>query len=228
MLDVNVSNTTYREAAEASRVKAMNAYHATARIWYNGFLKSADFWTLFSAPNLLLFEVDSILCPQPSIPLDWWLGRFAYVGGPWHRRVGVGALWCKNLVTCIGNSGLSLWNRALIAGLLADGKLPPDFANGTVRKPLLDLWASTSLQRLERDGQLPLKAVPSEELAGAFSCSDPPEVTPGILSSRGHTPFGLHGVGTWPLRLTRSRRMLLQRCPTIEAISVNQSLDGLF
>ena len=83
------ASATEHQKAQAARLRAQQAYHAEARMWYNDFLKSPEFWNLFSAPNLLIFEVDTILCPQPSVPLEWWLGRFGYVGGPWNRKIGV-------------------------------------------------------------------------------------------------------------------------------------------
>ncbi|EOD04337.1 hypothetical protein EMIHUDRAFT_221111 [Emiliania huxleyi CCMP1516] len=86
--------------------------------WYNALLISREFWTFVSiAPHVLLFEVDSILCPAPTVPIEWWVGRYVIVGAPWHPRWGAGRFWCGSLACCVGNSGLSLWNRAVMADL---------------------------------------------------------------------------------------------------------------
>ena len=75
------------------------------RIWYNHFTVSDQFWSAFAAPWLLLFEADTVLCPQPSSPLASFQ-RHLYVGAPWRGREGM-------------NSGLSLWRRDAMAARLA-------------------------------------------------------------------------------------------------------------
>lgn len=114
--------------------KSFEVAHDRGRRWYNSFLQSTTFWELFSSENVLLFEADAVLCPRPTLPLDWWAGRFAYVGSPWFPRTGAGYFFCKYLTCCVGNSGFSLWHRPLIAGLLANGIIQA--------KPtrLVDIW----------------------------------------------------------------------------------------
>ena len=41
---------------------------AAQKLWYNRFLASPSFWSLFTEPWLLLFEVDSVFCPNPTWP----------------------------------------------------------------------------------------------------------------------------------------------------------------
>ena len=92
-------------------------------------LLSSTFWSSFSAPTLLLFEADSALCPSPSWPLRAFTG-FGYVGAPWAPyRGGWFPFWCRNLQTCVGNSGISLWHRPLLANLTAR---PPSEYEGHV------------------------------------------------------------------------------------------------
>lgn len=225
------------------RQRAQNAVHDAKRRWYNVWLKQPEFWRQFSAPSILLFEADSVLCPRPSLPLEWWVGRYAYVGAPWHPGVGVGKQWCPTLRhgCCVGNSGLSLWDRRTIVRVLESKR------NASKDVGMVDIWASRELQQLERRTEqgLSMPAVPSEPFASAFSCSDPPEAlwhsVPDVV------PFGVHGVRFWPETRFRHAgagpmvlpcpdslsisnqlrcRRLLQQCPAISAISINKSLDG--
>ena len=98
--------------------------HSVARRWYNAWLQTLEFWTLFRKPYLLLLEADVVLCPNPTIPLDWWAGKFAYVGAPWFHDVGMGSFACKQLRCCVGNSGFSLWNRARMERCVGCSSLP--------------------------------------------------------------------------------------------------------
>jgi hypothetical protein len=207
---------------------------------------SLEFWDSLQSDYVLLFEADTILCPHPTIPIEWWIGRYAYVGSPWFGARGAGQHWCRLLACCVGNSGLSLWDRTLTAGLLRSRQLLPQIGR------LVDLWASRHLQSLAVDGKLPagLPAVPSEEIAGAFSCGEPPGNwhTGGRdnwYSAADFIPVGMHGVSTWPLRAratTPSTAIcppedlpgrifqrcvhLVARCPAVHTIALNKSLDG--
>ena len=80
-------------------------------------LLHSQFWGSFSAPLLLLFEADSVLCPNPHRPLHTFTG-YGYVGAPWAPYAGgVFPFWCRNLGSCVGNSGLSLWARPIFQNL---------------------------------------------------------------------------------------------------------------
>ena len=73
--------------------------------------KRAAFWRSFTRPLLLLFEPDTVLCPQPRRSLDAFAG-YAFTGAPWAPYAdGANPAWCYNLQHCVGNSGLSLWRR---------------------------------------------------------------------------------------------------------------------
>jgi hypothetical protein len=236
-----------RDDAEKARTRYKREeyfFHVASRRWYNQFLKTAEFWRMFTAEHVLLFEVDSILCPQPTLPLDWWAGRYGYIGSPWHPHMGAGGFWCRLMACCVGNSGLSLWNRPLILRLIETGELP-------LHKSLVYLWIATRLQDLAADGRLPvgLPAVPSEEIAFAFAVGDPADLWSWQVET---VPVGVHGLNNWPTTrgqywpstrpangphgvtcpsqlsrhaYTRCVR-LLERCPTILGISLNNSLNG--
>lgn len=78
---------------------------------YQNYLKTPRFWQSFSAPQLLLFELDAVMCPAPQIPLAHF-AKFAFVGAPWGAYPdGKLPAWCHNLAHCVGNSGFSLWRR---------------------------------------------------------------------------------------------------------------------
>ena len=102
-------------------LEAINASATTGnligRAWYNKMLLHSHFWGSFSAPLLLLFEADSVLCPNPHRPLHTFAG-YGYVGAPWAPYAGgVFPFWCRNLGSCVGNSGLSLWARPIFQNL---------------------------------------------------------------------------------------------------------------
>ena len=78
---------------------------------YQNYHKTLKFWRLFSAPQLLLFEVDAVMCPEPQKPLSHF-AEYAFVGAPWGPYPdGKLPSWCHNLAHCVGNSGFSLWRR---------------------------------------------------------------------------------------------------------------------
>eukprot|EP00964_Phaeocystis_antarctica_P059627 scaffold35427_cov35-Phaeocystis_antarctica.AAC.1 len=72
------------------------------------FQKTPEFWRTFAAPMLLLFEPDTVMCPQPHVPLLEF-SRYAFVGAPWGAYAsGLLPAWCNNLEHCVGNSGRAL------------------------------------------------------------------------------------------------------------------------
>lgn len=81
--------------------------------------KSHQFWSSFSKPLLMLVEPDTVVCPGVEPRLDRFR-EYAFVGAPWSRDAG-GMLpaWCFNLEHCVGNSGLSLWRRDVVAAAIA-------------------------------------------------------------------------------------------------------------
>ena len=236
------ANASARSIA-AAVARVQGDHHRGQIYWYNQWFKQTSFWTSFEASYLLVFEVDAILCPQPTVPISYWIGRYAYVGVPWHRATGAGYFWCKLMGCCVGNSGLSLWNRDVLERLLTTKVMP-------MHDALVDLWIATGIQKVYEEGHLGgLHAVPRDEIATAFSLADPPE----WYGGPDITPAGLHGVKYWPVtragmahwdapgpwcvprshvenmshsEAERRCKQLLQKCPDIEAISVNVSLSG--
>ena len=86
--------------------------------------KTPEFWRTFAAPMLLLFEPDTVMCPQPHVPLQQFSG-YAFVGAPWGAYAsGMLPAWCNNLEHCVGNSGFSLWRRDVIAEALSAPRAP--------------------------------------------------------------------------------------------------------
>ena len=187
---------------------------SNGRKWYNSFVKTRDFWQAFSAPVLMLFEADSVLCPNPTIPLASFVGTYAYVGAPWSLTgFSAGRHWCGEtgkLPCCVGNSGLSLWDRKLIVSLLKANLIPTD---GIPPLMLIDLWFSYHLQELAVLGKLPgIVPVPSPTTAAQFALSST------LSYFRGQTPIGLHNFrGS-----AAQEHKLLRVCPTA-AILMNRS-----
>ena len=140
------------------------------KIWYNNFLKQSTLWKMFDKEFILLFEKDSILCEKPSYPLNYFF-QFDYIGAPWHPRKGAGRFWCNSLDCCVGNSGLSLWNRTLMYELTTQHVF-------NVNGRLIDFWVSSELQRLHYK-------IPNTDYASFFSME-----TSNIIANR--TPFGMH------------------------------------
>ena len=86
------------------------------KLWYNRFLASPSFWSLFTEPWLLLFELDSAFCPNPT----WPVGNFVadphvFWGAPWAHTIASNS---HGLVG--GNSGLSLWHRETLLNFSAE------------------------------------------------------------------------------------------------------------
>ena len=84
---------------------------------HDNFMKSTTFWAhpSLDRPLIILFEPDVVLCPsrQWSARLQDFYG-YAFVGAPWPND----NHWCYDLDECVGNSGLSLWRRDVIAAVL--------------------------------------------------------------------------------------------------------------
>ena len=95
---------------------------------YTGLLRTRQFWNSFTREQLLLFEPDTVLCPSPAVKLHAF-AEYAYVGAPWAQNKNLAwaegrkahgyPAWCFNLEHCVGNCGLSLWRRDVIAEVLS-------------------------------------------------------------------------------------------------------------
>lgn len=78
------------------QVSAVNASH------YNGLLTAPAFWDLVAGRRkVLVFQTDSICCPQSDFKLNAFFG-LDYIGAYWRRRRAIGII-CDG-----GNGGLSL------------------------------------------------------------------------------------------------------------------------
>lgn len=190
--------------------------------WYTNFIKRATFWRLFSAPRLLLFESDSALCPHPTHHVSYFLDRWLYIGAPWSTHSasrfpvvcdaktgrlcpqGAGVHWCHKLPCCVGNSGLSLWDRESMAELLEQGRLP------FIGAETIDFWAAYSLQELEPYGVLRRHAVAPRSEAMLFSGVEAPH-----MYVNNFVPFGVHKVG---LLDRRGREAIARICPTVSPL----------
>ena len=97
------------------------------RSWYNEMLRGARFLNSFEGTTILIFEADSVFCPGPTRPLASY-ASYAYVGAPWGAYKDARfPHWCRNLGTCVGNSGFSLWRREVMANVTA--RPPSEFAH---------------------------------------------------------------------------------------------------
>ena len=122
------------DAAGMGHTYRANSPIFQGRLWYNQLLLRAGFWASFSAPLLLLFESDTALCPSPTRPLAAFAG-YGYVGAPWAAYPGGWfPAWCRNLGSCVGNSGLSLWRRDIMQNVTSQ---PPSAYEATVARYLL-------------------------------------------------------------------------------------------
>ena len=127
--ELEVGRLQFRHLREVDADAAVRAhgfrYRAgwfAPRLWYNEMLVRNRFWQAFSQPWLLLFEVDSVLCPSPTLPLTAFLqADFMFYGAPWDASQPACRARVRGTVSslpCVGNSGLSLWNRRQMLELL--------------------------------------------------------------------------------------------------------------
>ena len=176
------------------------------REWFNRWARTSSFWLHASleTQHVMLFEADTVLCPQPSVPIEWWVGKYAYVGAPWREHLGAGMFWCHKMACCVGNSGLSLWNRELMRQLWTHH----DWPDTDPSYRFLDLWASIRFQEQGALGKLNVSgasvpAVPSADVAAAFSW----ELTAGnlIAGVQAHVAWSELAVANESLRWRRTQ-----------------------
>jgi hypothetical protein len=103
-------------------------------------LQSLSFWESFTGAWLMLFQLDVVLCPDPTVPIHMFQ-NFVYVGAPWRpNEKGQLPAWCFNVQHCVGNSGFSLWRRDVMAKVVATPKLAYlpivlDYLESPIRRP---------------------------------------------------------------------------------------------
>lgn len=155
------------------------ARHLRYSRWYDDLLASPRFWRHFTAPLVLLFQIDSALCPAPLRRLSDFSENYVFVGAPWRRY----SLWlCREHRSfhCVGNGGLSLWRREVLLDRVSD----PAFMREWGAKDHLDVFLAAHLQRaslLELHG---FEANPTDSEAALFS------IETHYLG--GYTPIGVH------------------------------------
>lgn len=200
---------------------------------YNRMLGRSRFWNAFARPWLLLFEGDTVLCPEPTVPLDSFLrAAYPYYGAPWYFNANMCPFWSENNTwegqheTCAGgNSGLSLYKRPLMSRMTelfgSETRIQQWrrwFRNSTLHAAeyfafegraasgLIDQWTSTMLHPW----------LPPSGFSAAFSVETTYNGT--------YTPFGMHNPVSW---LSKGKNLanlqtkgelqlddeLLRRCP---------------
>ena len=214
----------------ALRISPRRADNATQgmHVWYNRLLRSRSFWSGFPTPWVLLFELDSCLCPGPTRPLASFMkAGYTFVGAPWRKDV---CYWDHPLsdrhgssarslradishLHCVGNSGLSLWKRADILALLAAIQSSP------VKDPFqahlehgIDLWFSSHLQS-RHWRHLQLGGVPNRSEAALFSMEG--HYVPRIV------PVGMHVYRRnhrFALLSQAEEQSMVRRCPPLATV----------
>mmetsp|Transcript_39300 Transcript_39300/g.91910 ORF Transcript_39300/g.91910 Transcript_39300/m.91910 type:complete len:278 (-) Transcript_39300:85-918(-) len=199
---VHIQLLPSREAREASKTPAhaTDGYrsagdYARRTNWYNRMLARAAFWEARAASHVLIFELDSALCPAPSLPLEAFFS-YALVGAPWRRS--------GNASCC--NSGLSLWHRASMLRLIA--------RRGSSYAGHIDSWAARQLGGLHAAHQLGRPPTPSVGISQRFSVER--------IFDGGFTPFGVHAAHRFVKG--PSLIELARRCPPLCAMFPDASL----
>ena len=102
--------------ADVDGVRYTRMQHAIMTIpQYNDLLKSESFWTSLRADNVLLFQTDSVLLRSD---LGSFVGRYDYVGAPWHEANERWSVMRGNLPGGVGNGGLSLRTSAAALAII--------------------------------------------------------------------------------------------------------------
>ena len=200
------------------RGTAQRAFRDRAKLAYNIFLASEEFWSIFNRRWLLLFEVDSVLCANPTWPLEHFIRSepsAVFWGAPWKWNHGMD----------VGNSGLSLWRRDVMQNLSTEfekfarlHKGPAPFA--------IDGGLHVFLEAMAKKGKLALRQHALREDAAMFSVETSyPKVSNNTQTgSVLYTPFGVHApfklIGTQGLE---SFVALIRKCPASVLYYTNTS-----
>eukprot|EP00966_Prymnesium_polylepis_P284417 6570613-Prymnesium_polylepis.1 len=192
-----------RDLAAGGLTPHDRARHLKYVHWNDEFLVSTGFWAAFTAPLLMLFETDSALCPQPSLLLDSF-ARYVFTGAPW-RRGSLGMCRASREFRCVGNSGVSLWRRDVMARFVASSWFTSEWGP----RQHLDVYMSHKLQNANQSvreavGYAAKDAVPRDDVAARFAVETHYE--------GGYTPFAVHQP-QWHLPPARLAE-LIRRCPT--------------
>lgn len=176
-----------KEHARAIRTASAPGWWAR-REWYNSVITSVRFWSIMerSSEHLMLFQADSVFCPNPSSPIASFL-KYPFIGAPWDRRR---QAKCLMLSHCVGNNGFALFRPRLIMRLLP--LYNAQDRKGRIRN--FDVWLMMNLQRW----------LPSERAAADFSVET-------IRFNMSNTPIGVHN--PYPYLSRDSLEGLQTRCP---------------
>lgn len=196
------------------------------RAWYNFLLESPAFWAAYDVPNLLIFEVDTALCPMPKRSLHHFT-EFAMVGAPmgsstcFDGATGV-AVDEPNPQCCGMNSGLALWSVPTMRRVVSSPRAPQgnstSWPSNLATVPIIDMWYETLLRKVVSNdpdaadyfGTAGIH-IPTQRVAALFSVS-------GAYSGN-YTPVGVHspkqsgGFSGWWSKRPDLWQELVRRCP---------------
>eukprot|EP00667_Euglena_gracilis_P013224 EG_transcript_13649 len=162
---------------------------------YQFILRASSFWGSFPTDFVVLYERDSILCANPTLPWSHFLNvmkasSIAHLGAPWHPKFGFNPPCC--------NGGLSVINRPLLTSILR--KAPE-------RGHSWDKYVAWAVKHAKH----PKATIPPATLSMKFSVET---MYPG-----GYTPVGVH----LPIVLHHYESVgrlaeLVQRCPAVHRL----------
>ena len=213
-------------------------HRSWSKAWYNLYLSSPTFWQSFKLPWLLLFEVDSALCPRPDHSLLHFVSADPHIfwGAPWAwmpnmtLRAGDASFSVRSVP--VGNSGLSLWRRDFMASVSSElHAFAKRHQSGHSRTALnfglrrgtswtIDNGVHHFLADLAEAGRLPLPAFPDAQRAMNFSVE---------TGYRGGVPFGVHRAHQVLAKTGENGyRRLLARCPAAAFAALNVSVADVY
>ena len=220
------------------RSRKMGMAPWNVRAWYNFLLESPIFWAAYDVPSLLIFEVDTALCPMPKRSLHHFM-EFAMVGAPFGGGKCMdgetGVLSDEPDALCSGmNSGLALWDVPTMRRVVSSPSAPQGnstrWPSNLMSVPIIDMWYSTLLSKVasndpsaaEYFGTAAVR-LPTQRVAAVFSVSG---AYPG-----NYTPVGVHSprqsgsfTGWWSKR-PQLWQELVSRCPAAANTSFHWSPD---
>lgn len=164
---------------------------------YNHLLASSVFWSSFPTERILLFEMDTILCDNPTRSIESFL-QFDYVGAPWSRiDCGGPDKWMKK---CVGNSGFSLWSKKMMMDFLSEETKRKWIGQPNANNN--DLWMAKNLQDVMNAN------VANLDDARYFSVEQ--------LYDGTYTPVSMHK--PWMYLSKEMLAKLYEKCPNIKKI----------
>lgn len=114
----------------------------------NYLLTDANFWLQVRGEKVLLFQIDSIMCPNSTHNVTDFL-QYDYVGAPWDI-----SWFLFGETDLVGNGGFSLRTRSKILQLLRALSYDPEYPE--------DVWYAKNLHKVNA-------SIPSVDIAKTFS-----------------------------------------------------------